>query len=413
MKIAVIGGGTAGCMAAAHITKYFPDFELYHIYASSIPTIGVGEGTQTAFPEWLYKITGLNFSALQERCKVTRKFGIQFENWGVKNKHFLHNFYPIQSSYGYHISAAKMVELLQEYVSATRIDKKITGVESDSVKVNLTFEDKTQIEVDLAFDASGFPTVLNDREHTKISLIPTNAALIRRSSVVEFQSATRSIARPFGWIFVIPLTTHTSYGYVYNSSINSKSEIETDLYNFFWEEKVIPSEEEKSLTFPNFISHSFFDGSVCKLGNAGSFIEPLEAATLTILLTQIYYASNYILRDLSETDYRRGKLDEDKIKNFNKNCFNFVLKVALFVGWHYASGSCFDTEFWHFAKSNFEKEIKKLENQELLGDFKKYLQAGSKLNSWQFLTNGGFIKSTFGGFPVASFFEVGHGIGYF
>lgn len=124
MKIAVIGGGTAGYMAAAHVTKNFPDFDLYHIYDSSIPTIGVGEGTQAHFPAWLDSITGLSFSELEERCKLTRKFGIKFENWGVKHQQFMHNFYPLKAAYGYHISAAKLVELLQEYVSATHIEKK-------------------------------------------------------------------------------------------------------------------------------------------------------------------------------------------------------------------------------------------------------------------------------------------------
>ena len=66
MKVAVIGEGTAGCMATAHITKYFPDFELYHIYASSIPTIGVGEGTQLHLPIWLEKITELKFFELKK-----------------------------------------------------------------------------------------------------------------------------------------------------------------------------------------------------------------------------------------------------------------------------------------------------------------------------------------------------------
>ena len=131
MKVAVIGGGTAGYMAAAHITKYFPGFKLYHVYDSRIPTIGVGEGTQANFPEWLESITGLNFYELQERCSVTRKFAIQFENWGTKHKHFLHNFHPIKLAHGYHISADKLTGLLQEHVLATRVDNKIIDMKSN------------------------------------------------------------------------------------------------------------------------------------------------------------------------------------------------------------------------------------------------------------------------------------------
>jgi tryptophan halogenase len=411
-KVAVIGGGTAGCMAAAHITKNFPNFELYHIYASSIPTIGVGEGTQANFPEWLEKITDFNFYGLQKKCNVTRKFGIQFENWGVKHKQFMHNFYPLQEAYGYHISAAKLAELLKEHIAANYIDKKITNLKSNGDSVNITFEDNTHLEVDLAFDASGFPRTLDENAHISLSLIPTNAALIRQGPVVEFNSATRSIARPHGWIFVIPLTTHTSYGYVYNSSINSRSEIDNDFYKFLIKEKVTPHAKERQLAFPNFTSRTFFDGSMFKIGNAASFLEPLEATAINIAMAKIHYASRYPLKSLSEVSSKR-RFNKAQLKAFNDNLLNLILKIALFIGWHYASGSCFDTDFWQFSKSNFFREIEKLENKDIKGKFEKYLQAGAEFNDWQVFTDSSSLIGSFGGFPVASFYEVGHGIGYF
>jgi tryptophan halogenase len=413
-KVAVIGGGTAGYMAAAHITKHFPCFDLYHIYDSRIPTIGVGEGTQANFPEWLELITGLKFDELQQKCYVTRKFAIQFENWGTQHKQFLHNFHPIKEEYGYHISADKLVGLLQNHVSATHVDKKIIDIKSDGIAVNLIFEDSTQLEVDLAFDASGFPKSFANSDSTKISLIPTNAALIRRGPVVDFNSATRSIARPYGWIFIIPLTIQTSYGYVYNNSINSRSEIEADLNEFLQEENVITFGEAKHLTFPNFTCRTFFDGSLFKIGNAASFLEPLEATAIGVALAQIYYASHY-LKDLSEFSGRREKFDEFKLKASNEFLLNMLWKVALFVGWHYACGSCFNTDFWHFAKSNFKQEIKKLENENenLLGAFKRCLDAGSDLNNLLFFTKLNSFRQTFAGFTPASFYEIGYGIGYY
>jgi tryptophan 7-halogenase len=411
-KVAVIGGGTAGYMAAAHITKHFPCFDLYHIYDSRIPTIGVGEGTQANFPEWLEQITGLDFDALQQRCYVTRKFAIQFENWGTKNKQFLHNFYPVKKEYGYHISAKSLVALLEEHVSATRINKKIIDMKSDGISVQLTFEDSSKLEVDLAFDASGFPKSFPNSDSTEISLIPTNAALIRRGSAVNFNSATRSIARPYGWIFIIPLTIHTSYGYVYNNSINSISEIEADLNQFLEQENVKTLGEAKHLTFPNFMRQSFFDGSLFKIGNAASFLEPLEATALGVTLAQIYYASNY-LKELSEFSGRSEKFEPSKLKASNEFLMTMLWKVALFVGWHYACGSCFDTEFWHFAKSNFNQEIKNLQNESLLRAFKRCLDAGSDLNNQLFFPQLNPLRETFAGFTPASFCEVGYGIGYY
>lgn len=283
-------------------------------------------------------------------------------------------------------------------------------MKSDGVAVKIAFADSTQLEVDFAFDARGFPKSF-DSNHMQMSLIPTNAALIRRGPVVDFQSATRSVARPYGWIFIIPLTTHTSYGYVYNSSINSRSEIETELGEFMLKEGVNAIGEDKHLHFPNFTCNDFFDGSLFKIGNTASFLEPLEATAIGVTMAQIHYASLYPIKYLSELNgSRREKFDEDKLKAFNKFLLNTVWKIVLFVSWHYASGSCFGTEFWHFAKSNFDRESAKVENEDLLHEFKRYLKAGSKFDYWMYFTE---PRSTFAGLTAASFYEVGNGIGYF
>lgn len=410
MKVAVIGGGTAGYMAAAHLTKHFPDFELYHIYDSTIPTIGVGEGTQAHFPSWLTEITGLGFAELQARCNITRKYGIKFENWGVKNAEFMHNFYPPKSAYGYHISAAKLVELLQEYITANQIDKKVTNVESHGVKVDIKFADYTQLEVDFAFDGRGFPKKI-DEQQEQISFIPTNAALIRRGSVVDYNYATRSIARPYGWIFVIPLTTHTSYGYIYNNKINSVNEIDADFQEFLNSENVEVAAEEKHLTFPNFACKNFFDGALFKIGNTASFIEPLEATALGVILAQITYASLYPLKELATLHgQKRGEFDHKKIQAFNQFLSNTILKIVLFVGWHYVCGSPFETEFWRFAKSNFEQQLAKVNNPYVVSEFEKFLRAGSEFNYWMYFDD---ARSSYAGITPASFYEIGSGIGYF
>ncbi len=79
MKIAVIGGGTTGYIAASHISKHFPQFDLYHIFDSamvedsdevSILTLlmkgGIarlfGRWTQPSFTEVGYGILSLRVS---------------------------------------------------------------------------------------------------------------------------------------------------------------------------------------------------------------------------------------------------------------------------------------------------------------------------------------------------------------
>ena len=432
MKIAVIGGGSAGYLAAANLTKYFPSFDLYHIYDSTIPTIGVGEGTTPDFPELLTEITGLNYSELKERCNVTQKIGVRFENWGVQHEQFMHNFYPIGTAYAYHISAAKLVELLQEYVVATKIDRKVIDINSNGIATKLTFADKTELKFDIAIDATGFPKAL-DSDQVKFSLIPTNAAFIRRGPAVDYQSATRSVARPHGWIFIIPLTTHTSYGYIYNNGLSSIEDIETDFVEFLREENINVFGEDKHLKFPNFTQRNFFDGSLFKIGNAASFVEPLEATAIAAVSKQIEIFCYWPLRDISKLNTRE-RLNENDIKTLNRYLFNYTRKLSFFVGWHYAKGSRFETKFWQFAKVNFKQEIEKPENRDILSQFDQYLKAGSKLPNpikfpnkfaeinkadckadmlWAFPQLRSAIPKIFAVWPTLSFAEVGYGMGYF
>lgn len=426
MKIAVIGGGSAGFLAAAHITKNFPSFELYHIFDSRIPTIGVGEGTLPAFRFWLYELTGMNFTQLVEKCHITRKFGILFENWGTKRQKFMHNFRPLWLDYGIHFSAPTLVEVLQDHVGGTRIDKKVINVNSDGVSAQIQFEDDTQLEVDFVFDASGFPKKF-DHRYQEISLIPTNSALIHRGPVSEYQLATRSVARPHGWMFVIPLATDTAYGYLYNSSINSKADIEADFEEFRKEEKTEFFNTEKQLTFPTFTCLEPFDGAVFKIGNAASFLEPLEATAIQVLQHQIAIATAYPLKYLAQLEQfskvsKRTKFSPNYIHKINDHLVKYVLQLSIFVSWHYINGSRFDTEFWRFAQNNYQEGVEKLGRPDLVSQFEQYLNAGSKfLDTLDFPSRvdmyetpeGALFPRNFGGYSEESFAEVGHGIGYF
>jgi tryptophan halogenase len=444
MKIAVIGGGTTGYIAASHISKHFPQFDLYHIFDSAIPTIGVGEGTIPCFLEWLDKITGLSYSELEKRCHITRKFGIRFENWGKKYDNFFHHFYPIdeQYSYSYHISAKEIVNLLQEYITATYIDDQVIDIQSDGIAANIVLANHTNLEVDLVIDARGFPQAL-DENYIQLSWIPTNAALIRQipgehdhtiklklgKNLRQYDTATRSIARPHGWIFTIPLTNRTSYGYIYNSKISSVDEIEADFNQFFESEGINYNGQAKHLNFPNFSVRNCFDGAVFKIGNSASFLEPLEATAIGCILTQLKAISYWVLRSFAKLE-KREKLDESQLKIFNNYFLKYVYKMSLFISWHYAMGSSFDSKFWTFAQANFYQETEKLPNKELLEEFNKILASSQELPHpiENFLEFSSTVANTeisifavmikgvpkfFGQWTQPSFTEVGYGIGYF
>ncbi|MDJ1174355.1 tryptophan 7-halogenase [Roseofilum capinflatum] len=434
MKIAVIGGGTAGFVAAAHLSKYFPTFDLYHIYDPNIPIIGVGEGTTAIFRDWLQELTGLSDLELVEQCFMTRKYGIKFENWGTQHQSFFHHFCPLREEYAYHLSSEEIVKLLDRYVSATSIHKKVIALESDGMVAKIEFSDRTHLDVDFAIDARGLPKTLGD-EHIKVNIIPTNAALLRQCPAIpggivdlkinghpfEYNSATRAIARPHGWIFMIPLTHRTSYGYIYNHLITSIEDVTQDFDIFLDSEGVTSVAKERQLTFPNFTCRSFFDGAVFRIGNTASFLEPLEATAIVWILVFMRSLSVWPLRQLV-FKHTKPKLKPDNLQRFNQILFNHLMRTALFIGWHYSMGSRFESEFWKFAQSNYQTELKKFDHPQLLNEFEQFCQLGQNLPH-PLTQHQEFVAAAaqqcedqdinFSMFTTSGFAEMGYGIGYF
>ncbi|MDE0333343.1 MAG: tryptophan 7-halogenase [Defluviicoccus sp.] len=185
-KIAVVGRGTAGSLAAASVSRLHPDadHELHHIYDSRIPAIGVGEGSWPSLVQELRKLTGLPHEAVQQRLKGTRKYGVAFEGWGRRNRDFTHYFTPQQVSYAYHLSADLMEALLRESTNAHRIDAKVLDIERVEGGAEVTFEGLPPERYDLVFDARGFPRELDPGRHIGISFIPTDTAVIRRCPAI-------------------------------------------------------------------------------------------------------------------------------------------------------------------------------------------------------------------------------------
>ena len=93
-SIAIVGGGTAGWLAANHLGKRLAScgVQITLIESPDIPTIGVGEGTVPAIRKTLQSF-GISETEFIKRCDVTFKQSIRFQNWLDKNRHGKDNFY--------------------------------------------------------------------------------------------------------------------------------------------------------------------------------------------------------------------------------------------------------------------------------------------------------------------------------
>ena len=352
-KIAVVGRGTAGSLAAASVTRLHPDpdHELHHIYDSRIPVIGVGEGSWPSLVQEIQRLTELPHETIQQRLQGTRKYGVAFEGWGRRGRDFTHYFTPQQVSYAYHLSADLLADLLYEGTRARHIDARVLDITRVDGGAQVEFEGMAPERYDLVFDARGFPRELSSEEHIDISFIPTDTAVIRRCPAIVEEGQgpvlqhtyTRAVARPHGWVFVIPLVAHTSYGYIFNREVSGLDEVEADFDAFLESDGVTEFEQRAVIRFPNFVHRQMYDGAVARIGNAAAFMEPLEATAIVSAQIQIGMVLETRLgRPVEHLERDAPAVNRFLVKN--------VLRYGLFVGWHYSCGSGYDSEFWRYAR---------------------------------------------------------------
>ncbi len=375
MKVAILGAGTAGFMAATHLSRHFPEIELIHIFDPKIGTIGVGEGTTPGFRSWLAQIAPVEFKTLKGECYATEKRGIRFENWGKTNELFYNDFFPRDRS-GLHISAAHLVTFLSTYVNVDPTAGHVTRLEDLGDSVVVEVAGAPSLTVDLVIDARGFPRVLDPTQHLRLNWIPTNAALVTAGPPVDSTERTRAVARSHGWVFVIPLTQHTSYGYVCSEDCVEIQEVENDFSLFLKSESVARHDRPRCIRFPNFVCREPFQGRVCKIGNAASFIEPLEATSIAVVKAQLELLTPWLR--LSRLGYK-GPVDGKLVAHISGEMRELVLELSLFVAWHYGMGSTFETRFWELARSRFQQGLLETASDECRRKFDTHMKHASQV----------------------------------
>lgn len=413
-KIAVVGRGTAGAMAAANVSHHLPteEHELHHIYDSRIPVIGVGEGSWPSLVQHLHELTKRSHGEIQQRLNGTRKYGVAFEGWGQRKQNFIHYFSPQQVSYAYHLSADLLGELLQENTNAIHIDANVTDITRTDNGAVVEFENRAAEYYDLVFDARGFPQELLPKDRIEVSFIPTNMAVIRRCpAIVEVDDGnpvidptyTRAIARPHGWVFVIPLTAHTSYGYIFNRDIASLDQVEADFDDLLTQDRVAEFEQRAIIPFPNFVHRHIYDGAIARVGNAGAFMEPLEATAIVLAQMQI----GMILRTRINRSIETLANDHLIVNRF---LIGSVLRCGLFVGWHYSAGSLFESDFWSFAREQAWPRHRHVTNPDLVDcDALENFDEMFQLLNQPVIDESDWDRRC--GFPVTSFAQLAQGLG--
>jgi len=91
-KLVVVGGGTAGWMSAALISKLFGDtLNIELVESDAIGTVGVGEATIPPI-QVFNNLAGVDEQEFLRATKATIKLAIEFQDWGAIGDRYLHGF---------------------------------------------------------------------------------------------------------------------------------------------------------------------------------------------------------------------------------------------------------------------------------------------------------------------------------
>jgi tryptophan 7-halogenase len=343
-KIAIIGKGTAGCLSylkALQIknTQKHLGVEIDWYYDSATTPLSVGEGTTPHFARHLESFGVFSTTNDLDKVDGRPKIGIEYQNWGKKD--FVHPFGF--GMHGVHFNANKFQDLV---------------FNEHTAKENVTLHDKNvshgDIDSDVIIDCTGKPKSLDNYDIPKY--IPVNAVHVQQCKWLNEPKYlhTKTIARPWGWVFVIPLTSRCSVGYLYNKDITPLNAIKTDIEEVIASLDVEKTTVTNSFQFDNYVRKELFDGRVAYAGNSGFFLEPMEATTLDSVFRVIHCIDH--------------KIDNDGFNDtYNWHMKRFFQEVEYFITMHYAAGSKWNNEFWDFAQERGIRAVEEAKKDKFFG----------------------------------------------
>jgi tryptophan halogenase len=389
-RVLVLGGGTAGFLAAITLKAKIPALQVVVLRSREIGIIGVGEGTTVGVPRHLHRYLGVDTAEFYRLARPIWKLGVRFL-WG-KRPYFDYTFGAqlrtryavlpkycgyycddtfdevglptalmsrdrailrkpggapfIGSDFGYHFDNQTLCAYLESLAGSLGVvvcEGNVNEVMQDDQGITgLHLEEGPVVSGDLYVDCSGFRSMLLGgalREpffDFKSSLFCDRAVVggWARGAGEPIQPYTVAETMDNGWCWRIDHEDRINRGYVFSSAFCTDDDAERE-----FRQKNSRIDRTRIVRFVTGRYARSWVKNVVALGNAGGFVEPLEATSLAAICTAVQNLTEVLIdcerqpnqswRDLVNLRHAR---DWDAIRRF--------------LAVHYKFNTRLDTTFW-------------------------------------------------------------------
>ncbi len=436
-NIVIVGGGTAGWMTAAALSKYAgkAGVSVTLIESEQIGTVGVGEAT-IPFIGQFNKMLGIDEDDFIRQTQATFKLGIEFVNWGQKGESYFHPFgthgfdlegisfhhywaklnalgeegaledyslnaqaayagkfirpkpehgpYLNKLAYAFHFDAVLYAAFLRRFAEkkgASRIEGKVIDVaqnaESGFIE-SVKLEDGQTVEGDLFIDCSGFRGLLIEQTLA--------AGYDDWSHYLPVDRAVAATTRRQGPPVPYTRSTAREAGWQWkiplqhrtgNGYVYCSQFIDSDQAEADFRAALDGEllREPKHLRFVTGRRRKFWDKNCVAIGLSAGFMEPLESTSIHLIQSGI----SKLIALFPDKSMSVVERDE-----YNRLLTDDYLHIRDFLILHYKATRRDDSPFWNYVREMDVPEslTSKLELLRSRGRFFKYDAELFDLPSW-------------------------------
>ncbi|WP_267874327.1 tryptophan halogenase family protein [Zemynaea arenosa] len=395
-RVVIAGGGTAGWMAAAALSRILGKrLDLTLVESDEIGTVGVGEATIPTLLNF-HNILEINEREFMAATMATFKLGISFENWRNVNEDYIHSFgltgtdhwtagfqhfwmkgrerglasdygdYCLElkaaqalkfahlpnngMNYAYHMDASRYSRFLRtmsEHHGTKRVEGKIAKVNTDAATghiTSLTLDSGSTIEGDLFIDCTGFRALLIGQtmgvpyEDWSHWLFNDSAIAVQTDATGPAVPMTRSIAHASGWQWRIPLQHRMGNGVVFSSRYIEDDAAKSLLLSTVAGE---PLTDPRVIRFKPGQRPETWKGNCVALGLSSGFLEPIESTSIHLIQRGIIR-----LMQMFPTD----GISAHDVAEFNRQSARELEHIRDFIILHYKVTNRVDSPYWRAAR---------------------------------------------------------------